>query len=72
MDCILRKYVSGNLFWKAQSLTLPRFVDRDMFMRYVGGGVGHRSNPHAEAYKDEVDQDDDMDIDIENDPSVHA
>jgi hypothetical protein len=21
---------------------MPRFVDRDMFMRFLGGGVGHR------------------------------
>jgi hypothetical protein len=43
-----------------------------MFMQYVEGGVGHCSDPHTEAYKDEVDQDDNMDMDIENHPSVHA
>lgn len=26
---------------------LPRFVDRDMFMRYRGGGVGHSSTREA-------------------------
>ena len=41
-----------------------------MFMRYVGGGVGHRSNPSMETYEDEEDQGDD--IDIEHDPSAHA
>jgi hypothetical protein len=40
-----------------------------MFMRYAGGGVGHRSNPSMETYEDE-DQGDD--IDIEHDPSAHA
>lgn len=51
-------------------LTLLRFVDRDMFMRYVGGGVGHCSDPSMETYEDEVDQDDD--IGIEHDSSIHA
>ena len=48
---------------------MVRFVDRDMFMRYVGGGVGHRSDPCAEAYEDD-EQDDEMDI--EQETSVHA
>jgi hypothetical protein len=41
-----------------------------MFIWYVGGGVGHRSNPSMETYEDEVDQNDD--IDIERNSSVHT
>ena len=41
-----------------------------MFIRYVGGGVGHRSDPSMETYEDEVDQNDD--IDAEPDSSVHT
>jgi hypothetical protein len=24
---------------------VPRFVDRDMFLRFLGGGVGHKATP---------------------------
>jgi hypothetical protein len=34
-----------------------------MFMRYVGGGVGHRNQAHAEAYEDELDENDEINID---------
>jgi hypothetical protein len=33
-----------------------------MFMRYVGGGVGHRNQTHAEAYEDEVDENDEINV----------
>ncbi|KIY47951.1 hypothetical protein FISHEDRAFT_73360 [Fistulina hepatica ATCC 64428] len=41
--------------------TIDSFVDRDMFMRYHGGGVGHidGSNPHVTTIADEADEMDD-------------
>ena len=45
-------------------LTLFSFVDRDMFMRYQGGGVGHTTN-HYEGDNDAMDIND-GDADKEN------
>jgi len=56
------------VYSRFQWLTRHRFVDRDMFMRHVGGGVGHCSDPRVETYEDDVSEDDDMDI--SNDTSV--
>jgi hypothetical protein len=38
------------------SLRFPRFVDRDMFMRFRGGGVGHRATrEHTEPMSQDAD-----------------
>ena len=38
------------------SSQFPRFVDHDMFMRFRGGGVGHRATrKHTEAMTQEAD-----------------
>ena len=57
-------HLRGNLY------SLPRFsfVDRDMFMRYLGGGAGHCTKHHEDPYPD--GEDDDMWID--EDENVNA
>jgi hypothetical protein len=42
-----------------QTLTLSSFVDRDMFMRYSGGGIGHTATSQTKISND----DDAMDVD---------
>jgi hypothetical protein len=48
------------------SLHFPRFVDRDMFMRYRGGGVGHRA---TREHTDPISQESDVTIPDENEDS---
>lgn len=38
----IRAYLSVSLCWSADTTEAYRFVDRDMFMRFKGGGVGHK------------------------------
>jgi hypothetical protein len=50
------------------SSRIPRFVDRDMFMRFRGGGVGHRATgEHTEHMSQEAD----MTIPDENEDEDH-
>jgi len=42
--------VSESIYTRGTTLTLAiRFVDRDMFMRYRGGGIGHKYMREVEA-----------------------
>lgn len=35
---------------------LPRFVDRDMFMRFTGYGIGHKATYHAtKMFREDID-----------------
>ena len=57
-------------------LTLYRFVDRDMFMRYLGGGVGHKGGGAQKIFQGSTDlhwkddaNDDNNDSDTSDDDS---
>lgn len=41
MDCILYQHVSRRLNFLIHSHSTCSFVDRDMFIRFTGAGVGH-------------------------------
>ena len=43
---------------------LIRFVNRDMFMHYVGGGVGHQDVMETQV-DDPDDEGDEMDIEVD-------
>jgi hypothetical protein len=51
-----------------QTLTLASFVDRDMFMRYAGGGVGHAAATETKT----GNNNDAMDVDDDNAFTVDA
>lgn len=53
------------------SFKLSRFVDRDMVMRYRGGGIGHRTQtkidtPDPSDAGDELDEDPDEPMDVDD------
>lgn len=46
-----------------------RFVDRDMFMRFLGYGIGHKNQTKCVEPSDEVDDQDDLEedkLDLQN------
>ena len=45
------------------------FVDRDMFMRHLGGGIGHQTAQQNNMHAEEMDMD--IDIDEVEEGSVH-
>lgn len=44
MRYVLHRLSMLNSSWWLNLNTIPRFVDRDILMRYVGGGIGHLSD----------------------------
>ena len=61
---------SGNCKSQICLLTRASFVDRDMFMRHLGGGIGHVNNVHpfssatnSEGYLEDGGDNDDDEVD---------
>lgn len=63
-----------SLFPLSYATEYRSFVDRDMFMRYNGEGVGHCHNafPRSTESVDDATSDDEMDSDVDHDDSVEV
>ena len=49
---------------------LPSFVDRDMIMRYIGGGIGHTNRRPTQTSSEDVTMEDVIEREDNNGPDV--